>query len=292
VKLALAAPTLATIVALTIAQGGAGLAHANYFRSVPAPNERLGTAPQRVLIAFSEAPDPKQSGIEVLSPDGRTVASGGEATADATELALALPSLPASTYVVAWKTVSAVDGDAAHGYFGFAVGADRPASGSLVQGADAAGTHATLAVTPGRVGANDYRVRVSDAGGGPLANVTRVRILFTDLDRDIGTSVVVLAASGTDYGATGMELGLAGRFSAQLEVRRKDILDDLVYKMTFAVSPATVASASPSASAAATAASSTTPAPVSSDGPAPQLGWAIAAAAIVIATGVWVVRRR
>jgi methionine-rich copper-binding protein CopC len=285
-----AVSALLAIVALTVAQGGAAFAHANYFRSSPMPNERLGKAPDRVVIAFSEAPDQKQSGIDIVGQDGRIVASGAEATSDPTELALPLPALVPSTYLVAWHTVSAVDGDAAHGYFAFAVGPDAPSSGSLTQSADALGTHATLSVSPGRVGANEYRVRVADGQGNPLANVTRVRLLITDLDRDLGTSVVVLPAAGGDYAATGMELGLTGRFNVQLEVRRRDIVDDLVYKMTFSVS-----TVSPTASGAATAVAAPSPsdAPVSSGGTVPPWMW-LAGAGIVAALvlGAWMVRRR
>lgn len=273
----LAAPTLAAIVVLTVAQGGAAIAHANYFRSSPAPNARLDRAPDRVLIGFSEAPDPKQSGIDLLAQDGRTVASGAQATSDPTELALSLPALDPSTYLVAWHTVSAVDGDPAHGYFAFAVGPETPGTGSLQQTAEASGTRVTLTVSPARVGANQYQVHVTDAGGAPLANVTRVRLLISDQDRDLGTSMIVLPAAGADYAATGMELGLAGRFAIQLEVRRKDILDDLVYQMTVAVPRAAPPTAAPAASG-----EIASPAPVASPASPPLWAILIAAAAIAI----------
>jgi len=285
-----AAPALLAVVALTLAQGGAAFAHANFFRSSPAPNSRLDRAPDRVVIGFSEAPDPRQSGVDLLAPDGHTIASGAQATADPTELALALPALDPSTYLVAWHTVSAVDGDAAHGYFAFAVGPDAPATGTLTQSAEASGTHETLTIAPGRVGANEYRVRVTDGAGNPLGNVTRVRLLITDLDRDLGTSVVVLPAAGSDYAATGMEFGLAGRFNVQLEVRRRDILDDLVYKMTFTVANV-VATASPTAPASGTAAASEGPA--SASGAIPIWLWALTAGIVAVAViGGWAVRRR
>ena len=288
-----AAPALLAIVALTVAQGGAALAHANYFRSTPMPNERLASAPARVVIGFSEAPDPKQSGIDLLARDGHTVVSGAETTADSTELALTLPALDPSTYLVAWHTVSAVDGDPAHGYFAFAVGPDVAASGSMTQAADASGTHATLAVSPGRVGANEYRVHVTDGGGNPLANVTRVRLLITDVDRDLGTSVVVLPAAAADYVATGMELGLEGHFSVQLEVRRRDILDDLIYKMTFAVANV-VATPSPTASATGTAVAvaSPTAAPPAASDSTPLWVALLAGIVVIVAIGRWAVRRR
>ena len=289
----IAASALLAIVALALAQGGAAFAHANYFRSSPMPNERLATAPDRILIGFSEAPDPKQSGIDLLAKDGHTVASGGQSTGDPTELALPLPALDPSTYLVAWHTVSAVDGDPAHGYFAFAVGPDSPATGSVTQAADASGTHATLTVSPARVGSNEYRLHVADGSGNPLANVTRVRLLITDLDRDLGTSVVVLPAAGADYVTTGMDLGLAGRFSVQLEVRRKDILDDLVYKMTFTVANV-VATATPTASASASEVAATpSEIPASSSGSLPTWVWVVVAGIIAIALfGAWAARRR
>jgi methionine-rich copper-binding protein CopC len=288
----LPASALLAIVALTVAQGGAALAHANYFRSSPAPNARLGQAPDRVVIGFSEAPDPKQSGIDLLAQDGRTVASGAQVTADPTELALPLPALDPSTYLVVWHTVSAVDGDAAHGYFAFAVGPDVPASGSVTRIADASSTRATLTVSPGRVGANEYRVHVADSSGGPLANVTRVRLLISDLDRDLGTSVVVLPAAGPDYVAMGMELGLAGRFAIQVEVRRRDILDDLVYKMTLTVPSAITPSPTASATDTVVAAASPAAAPAGQTGWAPVWALALAAAVIIAVVGGLAIRRR
>jgi len=289
----LAASALLAIAALALAQGGAALAHANYFRSSPMPNERLASAPDRILIGFSEAPDPKQSGIDLLAKDGHTVASGGQSTSDSTELALPLPGLDPSTYLVAWHTVSAVDGDPAHGYFAFAVGPDLPATGSVTQAADVSGTHAALTVSPARVGSNEYRVHVTDGSGNPLANVTRVRLLITDLDRDLGTSVIVLPAAGTDYVAPGMELGLEGRFNVQLEVRRRDILDDLVYKMTFTVANA-VATASPTASASGTTVTPASPSEAPASAPSsPIWVWLVAAGAVAVAAlGVWAARRR
>ena len=289
----IAASALLAVVVLTVAQGGAAFAHANYFRSSPMPNERLASAPSRILIGFSEAPDPKQSGIDLLAKDGHTIASGGQSTGDPTELALPVPALDPSTYLVAWHTVSAVDGDPAHGYFAFAVGPDSPATGSVTQAADASGTHATLTVSPARVGSNEYRVHVADGGGNPLANVTRVRVLITDLDRDLGTSVVVLPAAGADFVTTGMDLGLAGRFSMQLEVRRKDILDDLVYKMTFTVANV-VATATPTPSASGSeVAASPSETPASSSGSVPIWVWVVVAGVIPIALlGAWAARRR
>jgi methionine-rich copper-binding protein CopC len=288
----IAAPALLAIVALTLAQGGAAFAHANYFRSSPAPNERLDRAPDRVLIGFSEAPNPKQSGIDLLAKDGHTVASGGQSTSDPTELALPLPALDPSTYLVAWHTVSAVDGDPAHGYFAFAVGPDSPATGSVTQAADVSGTHATVTVSPARVGSNEYRVHVTDGSGNALANVTRVRLLITDLDRDLGTSVVVLPAAGADYVTTGMDLGLAGHFNVQLEVRRRDILDDLVYKMTFTV-PHPVGTASPTASAPGTPVAAPSEAPAPSGGAFPIWVLFVAAGLVGLAAfGGWAARRR
>jgi methionine-rich copper-binding protein CopC len=291
-KLSLVAPTLLAIVVLTVAQGGAADAHANYARSTPAPNARLDAAPQRILIGFSEAPDPKQSGIDLLASDGRTVASGEMTTGDPTELALAVPPLDNATYLVAWHTVSAVDGDPAHGYFAFAVGPLVPSSGQVQLSADVSGTHLVLTIAPGKVGPNEYRVHVTDGGGAPLANVTRVRLRIQDLDRDLGTSLFELPATGSDYLATGMDLGLAGRFSVTVEVRRRDILDDLTYPFTVTVSVPTQASPSVAASPTSVAAESPTASPREAGGAPPLVALAIAAIVVVIIGGAGLVLLR
>lgn len=113
--------------ALAIAGAAAGAtsasAHANYVRSNPAADARLVRPPTEVRVAFSEPPDPKGSTIQVVDDTGRrwdladTRASGEE-----NGLVVGLKPIGDGGYLVAWTTVSAVDGHETKGSFAFVVG--------------------------------------------------------------------------------------------------------------------------------------------------------------------------
>lgn len=111
--------------ALLAASGRAG-AHANYERSVPADGAVIRLAPARVDAWFTQEMFKRQGAntLIVTGPDGEP-ADGGETLlddADRTHLSIDLrPSLPPGEYVVAWTTLSAVDGDPADGIFAFTV---------------------------------------------------------------------------------------------------------------------------------------------------------------------------
>ena len=245
------------VVALTAGGSGAASAHANYMTSDPAPNARLAAPPARISVTFSEAYDPKASTLTLLRSDGTTVAATLAAT-DRTVLTLTPPALPQGAYAVAWSTVSAVDGDPAHGYFGFAIGDDPPWSGAIDASGTDNGASLRLHIEPGRVGANAYLATPLDGSGRPLANVTRIRLRVQPLDKDLGIATGDLAAAGDTFGGTGIELAFAGRFQVGVEVRRRDILNDLKYAFTVTVptpqQTTVVATAAPAGGASATSA--------------------------------------
>jgi methionine-rich copper-binding protein CopC len=255
------APLLAMIVVLTIAWSGAASAHANYAKSDPAPNSRLAASPPTISVDFSEAFVPAKSGLEVLAADGRRAASGGAPATDPARMTLALSKpLANGTYAVAWHTVSAADGDPAHGYFAFSIG---PPPGLTPQRIERTGTQATFALTfavdPGVAGENLFQARIT-SGGSDVPNVTRVRMLVQPLDLDLGISSHDLAAQGSAYADRGMELAIAGRYRIMVQIRRRDILDDLVFPLELEVPASGVAaSASPSASPSPSAAPETSP---------------------------------
>ncbi len=243
--------------------------------------------PDRIHVWFSERPDPGKSDLVLLRGDGSVVTSGARATSDPTELSLPVAALDDGTYTVAWHTVSAEDGDAASGYFAFAVGKDASAAlskhNALLTNGD---VQVILEITPGRVGENGYAVRVT-RGGEPLPNVTRVRLYFEPLIRpDLGSLASDLAGSGATFVGTGMELALAGRFGVTVEVRRRDILDDLrfPFEITVPVPAPPPASASPSPAA---APSSTPPAAKPDATPAAV----IALLVVVAGLGILALRR-
>ena len=102
----------------------AASAHANLLESSPKPSQELDTAPEHVIIWFTEPIESAFSSISVLDASGAKV-TGGEPEFDATEpTAMWVPIQPLDngTYTVVWRNVSSVDGHKVIGSFLFAVG--------------------------------------------------------------------------------------------------------------------------------------------------------------------------
>ena len=289
-------------MSITIGGGSAAVAHANYMRSDPAPNAHLATPPVRVLVGFSENVLVASSGLVVLDRDAHEVTAQSGPTSDPTELALPLPALPDGVYTVAWHTISALDGDAAKGYFAFEVGTTFASTAPPLAQTKTTpdGIAVALAVSPAAAGKNGYLVAVT-RGGAPLPNVIRVRLRFTPLDRDVGQTDLVLApaSGGTGtFAGSGFELPFSGRYRVQAQVRRPD-LEDLALDFEIAVK---TAAASPSPSPApASEATAVASGPVAAANPAagapeqPGLVAVLVAALVlvlVIALALFVPRRR
>ncbi len=109
---------------LVVVAGQPAAAHALLRRSEPASGELLQAAPARVVITFTEPPDPGLSNIHVLDESGADVEQGkAEPVPGAPlELQVALPSLPDGVYTVTWRTVSKTDGHVTGSSFAFGVG--------------------------------------------------------------------------------------------------------------------------------------------------------------------------
>lgn len=287
---------LLAVTLVTASTSGAAGAHANYLRSDPAPNARLPVPPARVVVGFSDKVNAASSGLAILDRTGTELAAGTIVSLP-DELTLPVPasaSARAAVYTVLWHTVSAEDGDAARGYFSFAVGAVPAAEGatntqSVVQGS----VSATLGVMPLRAGENAYSVALL-RGNNALGNVSRVRLRVTPLDRDIGQSEIVLQPATKGFTAQGFELPFAGRYRIQVQVRRSDSVDDLAFD--FEVQADAPSAPAPTATASATVA---TPAATATSAPAPEpmvstgaLMLGVLLTVLAAATAIIVARRR
>jgi copper resistance protein C len=115
---------LAALVALAAARSA--WAHAGYVRSAPGENAVVAEAPAQVEIWVSQDLFRRQgeNWIRVTGPDGAE-AHAGEAVIDDDDrrhMTVALAAgLPAGEYTVAWRTLSAEDGDNDEGSFTFTV---------------------------------------------------------------------------------------------------------------------------------------------------------------------------
>jgi copper transport protein len=125
--------TLAAIVLLA-GPVAAALAHAELTSTDPASGSTVAQSPPRVVMTFSENPDPKASLVRILDSSGRTVPGVSPVAAvpgRPLELQVTLSSaLGKGVYTVNWRSVSAVDGHVANGAFAFGVGV-APVPGSV-----------------------------------------------------------------------------------------------------------------------------------------------------------------
>ena len=112
-------------------------AHANLLNAFPAPGEVLERPTDTVYIEFSETLVESFSGIDVLDANGASVAAAPSEVdpSNPTAMRVTLKDLSDGTYVVAWRTLSTVDGHLIRGSYLFSVGdpiqqLERPAETS------------------------------------------------------------------------------------------------------------------------------------------------------------------
>jgi len=126
---------------LLAAAGPAG-AHALLRDSDPAAGASLERAPRRVVLSFTERPEPGLSTIQVLDTGGQAVQQGAAVAVqgEPQQLAVGLGDLPDGTYTVSWRAVSRDDGHLSAGAFAFGIGVAAPASGPQAQAASQGAT--------------------------------------------------------------------------------------------------------------------------------------------------------
>jgi copper transport protein len=146
------------VVWLVVAGMPAG-AHALLRESDPAAGSSLDQAPRRVVLTFTERPEPGLSSIQVLDTGGQPIQQGEGAPVEGEplEFAVGLGDLADGTYTVSWRVVSKDDGHVTAGSFAFGVGVPAPTATPQAQAApqgatqspSAAATAARLALYAG-----------------------------------------------------------------------------------------------------------------------------------------------
>ena len=102
---------------------GPAAAHAELERSTPSQGAHVDSAPKQVLLVFTEAVTPVDTGTQVLDAKGRVLAelTAHRDAADPARVRLPLPRLGDGAYTVTWRVVSA-DTHPVHGALVFSVG--------------------------------------------------------------------------------------------------------------------------------------------------------------------------
>jgi methionine-rich copper-binding protein CopC len=100
----------------------AAQSHAFLNESIPVVGGTVPASPKEVRLTFSEAIEPRFSGVDLLTGDGRTIATGPAVVDPANEkqLVLTLPPLAPGRYRVRWHVVS-VDTHRTEGEYSFTV---------------------------------------------------------------------------------------------------------------------------------------------------------------------------
>jgi copper transport protein len=152
---------LAAVLAVVwlVAAGMPAGAHALLRESDPAAGASLDQAPRRVVLTFTERPEPGLSSIQVLDTGGQPLQRGDGTPVEGEPLqfAVGLGDLADGTYTVSWRVVSKDDGHVTAGSFAFGVGVPAPTATPQAQAApqgatqtpSAAATAARLALYAG-----------------------------------------------------------------------------------------------------------------------------------------------
>src|SRR5437870_12821043 len=100
------------------------LAHALLRQSEPPDGAALDAPPDRIVITFTEEPEPALSLIKVVDSSGREAAGGPVRTVagQPLNLQLQLAPLPKGIYTVTWRTVSRADGHVTGGAVAVGIG--------------------------------------------------------------------------------------------------------------------------------------------------------------------------
>jgi methionine-rich copper-binding protein CopC len=129
---------------------GVVAAHSELLASDPADGSTLTASPTEITGDFSEALDPTRSSMELRSPDGARIGTGG-VPADGPDTRMAITGirdLGPGTYDVRWTTVTPDDDGVERGTFTFTVGAGASPAPTATAAASAA-PGATGVSTPG-----------------------------------------------------------------------------------------------------------------------------------------------
>ncbi|MBX6389483.1 MAG: copper resistance protein CopC, partial [Frankia sp.] len=139
---ALLALAATAALALVVVGASPASAHAVLERADPAGGTALDAAPERVTLGFSEPVRVTGDSITVIDGSGERVDTGETRNGASAEQATVdlRPGLPAGTYIVSWRVISA-DGHPIAGGYAFGIGGP-PAAGA-VAAANAAPTGST-----------------------------------------------------------------------------------------------------------------------------------------------------
>jgi methionine-rich copper-binding protein CopC/nitrogen fixation protein FixH len=205
-------------------------------------NESL---PDKVVILFSERPEPKVSYIHVTNSKNERVDNNdfkitGKNDREAT-VTLDTSKLSNGVYTVSWLVLSRDDGHITKGSYVFSIQSlqqqQSSQQGMILTGQQNNGNifsesstvdnvNVTLKITPFYVGQNTFNVTLTDQSGTFPTNIRNVILSFTNQDVGIGPIVATLNKTGEGkFAAQGNYLSQPGKWDIKVTAQRSGAYD-------------------------------------------------------------------
>jgi methionine-rich copper-binding protein CopC len=227
--------------------------HANPVSYSPSANAVIDSQqqellPNKVVILFSERPEPKVSYIHVTNSKNERVDNNdfkitGKNDREAT-VTVDKNKLSNGVYSVSWLVLSRDDGHITKGTYVFSIQPPPQQQSSQQQGIISTSQQAigngsvfsehsiienanlTLKIVPFNVGQNTFNVTITDQSGTFLSNIRNVILSFTNQDADIGPIVATLNKTGEGkFVAQGSYLTQPGNWEIKATAQRSGAYD-------------------------------------------------------------------
>jgi methionine-rich copper-binding protein CopC len=226
--------------------------HANPVSYSPSANDVIisqqqenESLPDKVVILFSERPEPKVSYIHVTNSKNERVDNNdfkitGKNDREAT-VTLDTSKLSNGVYTVSWLVLSRDDGHITKGSYVFNIQSlqqqQSSQQGMILTGQQNNGNifsesstvdnvNVTLKITPFYVGQNTFNVTLTDQSGTFPTNIRNVILSFTNQDVGIGPIVATLNKTGEGkFAAQGNYLSQPGKWDIKVIAQRSGAYD-------------------------------------------------------------------
>lgn len=227
-------------------------AHANPISYSPGSNsviEADGTLPDKVVIAYSERPEPKASYLRVTNSLGERIDSNNYKISDTnareSSVSIDTSKFAPGIYTVSWLALSKDDGHITKGSYVFTVATIDETSDAATSASSTATTNGTAAtntfgdsiivdninvtysISPFYSGVNNnFTVALSDSNGNPPTNTKTVYLIFNNEQAGLGPISAELKKIGEgQYSGSGGYLSQPGEWEVKITVQRTDAYD-------------------------------------------------------------------
>ena len=244
--------------------------HANPVSYSPRANsvitsEQDGSLPDKVVILFSERPEPKVSNIHVTNSKNERIDNNdfkitGKNDREAT-VTLDRSKLLDGVYSVSWLVLSRDDGHITKGTYVFNIQSPQQQSqeeiiaathhknnnnNTFSERAIVDNVNLTLKITPFYVGQNTFNVTLTDQSDNPPTNIKNVIVSFTNKDAGLGPIIANLNKTGEGkFAANGSYLSQPGEWEIKVTAQRSGAYDLNHTFKAIAKTPSTNNTASP-----------------------------------------------